>query len=468
MSVSLKRSSLSEEDRFLIGEEDHLLLGQRAGVGPDSDDERTSKALTDLQIRVGTLLKAETVSFLFGAGASVECGGPLIGRVPLSLERALLADGVSSSAVPRVRGWLKLFYLAARRPSQSAEAGDIPFTRDAILDRHRRVFESKVKPLPVNLEELLSLLYNWKAALPVGSSRLRVDGFPPVSTSTGDVNLCLVRATHGLASLCELPITGKEDGLHTFSTFLRKILMRPLNLKRVNLFTLNYDTLIEQAADAEGVVLLDGLVGTQLRVFRPEAYEQDLYFPAETTEGRVHRLDRVIHLYKLHGSITWTASEPSLVNPYGVTCGPSPPDPSAHLLVYPTPAKVGDTLGMPYAELFRRFASTVVRPQSVLVVIGYGFGDEHVNAAIRQALAVPSFTLVIVDPKPQSGFVAALRGQGDHRVWICEGKTLGRFVGFVDRILPDLRDQEIRRNVSTTNSALSPNALAQGVRGNDE
>lgn len=26
------------------------------------------------------------------------------------------------------------------------------------------------------------------------------------------------------------------------------------------------------------------------------------------------------------------------------------------------------------------------------------FGDEHVNAIIRQALAVPSFTLVIVDP----------------------------------------------------------------------
>ena len=54
----------------------------------------------------------------------------------------------------------------------------------------------------------------------------------------------------------------------------------------MNIFTLNYDTLIEQAADAEGVVLLDGFVGTQRRIFRPESYQQDLYFPAETTEGR--------------------------------------------------------------------------------------------------------------------------------------------------------------------------------------
>ena len=38
---------------------------------------------------------------------------------------------------------------------------------------------------------------------------------------------------------------------------IKKILTRPLNLRRANLFTLNYDTLIEKAADAEGAVLLN-------------------------------------------------------------------------------------------------------------------------------------------------------------------------------------------------------------------
>jgi hypothetical protein len=230
----------------------------------------------------------------------------------------------------------------------------------------------------------------------------------------------------------------------------------------VNVFTLNYDTLVEQASDAEGVVLLDGFVGAQRRIFRPESYEQDLYFPAETTEGRVHRFDRVLHLYKLHGSITWTANESTLDDPYGVQSAVFDPDGTQPLLIYPTPAKYGETLGSPYSELFRRFAGALARPQSVLFVVGYGFGDEHVNAIIRQALAVPSFTLVIVDPAPTSKFVTTLREQKDRRVWIAEGSRIGTLAGFVDQLLPDLRDEEILKRVLATHRALASRSHAQG------
>ena len=34
----------------------------------------------------------------------------------------------------------------------------------------------------------------------------------------------------------------------------------PLNLRCAKLFTLNYDTLIEKVADAEGVLIVDGLL----------------------------------------------------------------------------------------------------------------------------------------------------------------------------------------------------------------
>ncbi len=248
--------------------------------------------------------------------------------------------------------------------------------------------------------------------------------------------------------------------MRTYADFLRKLLTRPLNLKRVNLFTLNYDTLVEQAADAEGVILLDGFVGTVRRIFRPESYDQDLYFPAETTEGRVHRLDRVVHLYKLHGSINWEAAAPDWDNPYGVCVASGATTAVKSPLIYPTPLKHGETLGMPYAELFRRFAAAVVRPQSTLFVIGYGFGDDHVNAIIRQALAVPSFTLVVVDPfaaAPDSdgSFLARLRAHKDRRVWVVSGESLGTFSAFVDRVLPDLRDEEILRKVVSTYRSLT-------------
>jgi hypothetical protein len=151
---------------------------------------------------------------------------------------------------------------------------------------------------------VLATLHRWRAALPKAGGRLRLEGTSGLDAKSEDIDECLGYATSALARACQLPTTDKKNGLDTYKTFVRKLLTRPLNLKRVNIFTLNYDTLVEQACDAEGVVLLDGFVGTQRRIFRPESYEQDLYFPAETTEGRVHRFDRVLHLYKLHGSIT--------------------------------------------------------------------------------------------------------------------------------------------------------------------
>jgi hypothetical protein len=335
-------------------------------------------------------------------------------------------------------------------------------TREEILTRRDTLSSDEGKPLQGNFEQVLATLHRWRSALPEAGGRLRVDGSPSLDAKSDDLDACLSHATRALARACKLPTTGKEGGLSTYKTLVRKLLTRPLNLKRVNVFTLNYDTLVEQASDAEGVVLLDGFVGTQRRIFRPESYEQDLYFPAETTEGRVHRFDRVLHLYKLHGSITWTANESTLDDPYGVQLAPFDPDETQPLLIYPTPAKYGETLGSPYSELFRRFAGALARPQSVLFVIGYGFGDEHVNAIIRQALAVPSFTLVIVDPAPTSDFVKTLREQKDRRVWIAEGPTLGTLAGFVDQVLPDLRDEEIRKKVLATHRALAKGSRAQG------
>jgi len=447
---------MNNQDRFTIGGE---VIFEPTDEADEADARREQQALDDLRVRMGTLLKTESVSLLLGAGASVACGGPLIGKVPVAVEQKLHEEGVSGGASPRVRNWLKIFYLAVRRAGGMAT---VPIARDAILERHESLRAYGAEPIAVNFERVLALMHRWRAAMNGGGGRLRLDSSPSVNVGSKDLEASLVHTTRALARTCDLPTEGKHGELSSFKTFVRKLLTRPLNLKRVNVFTLNYDTLVEQAADSEGVVLLDGFIGTQRRVFRPECYEQDLYFPAETTEGRVHRFDRVLHLYKLHGSITWTASEPTIDNPYGVESGPYDPQCSRALLIYPTPAKYGETLGLPYSELFRRFAGAIARPQSVLIIIGYGFGDEHVNTIIRQALAVPSFTLVIVDPSPRSEFVTSLRGQDDRRVWVAEGPILGKFKGFVDHLLPDLRDEEIRRKVLATHRALSQMERAPG------
>jgi len=404
-------------NKFEVGHEDRLYRLREEFPQEPADDEARKRCkgkwgefVKESRIRFGTLLKTDTVSFLLGAGASKLAGGVLLGKVPLVIERTLLERGVKGSAAA---DWLMLFYAAAHRLAADKDKASVPFEWEEIRKRCAEIGGPEGTPaeLPVNLESLLSMLFRWRAAIPETEGRLRLDGRPVVDAPSGHLDEAIRETKAALAARCVLPSdeAGGPNPVGAHRQLVKKLLTRPLNLKRQNLFTLNYDTLIEQAADSEGVVALDGFVGTLRRVFRPESYDQDLYFPAETTEGRVHRLDRVLHLYKLHGSITWRDSDPDWDNPYGVTASGQDASASGTALIYPTPLKYGESLGMPYAELFRRFAASVVRAQSVLFVLGYGFGDDHVCAIIRQALTVPSFCLVIVDPDPKSSFVARAR-----------------------------------------------------------
>jgi SIR2-like domain len=123
--------------------------------------------------------------------------------------------------------------------------------------------------------------------------------------------------------------------------------------------------------------------------------------------------------------------------------------PEDDVQIYPSPLKYGQALGLPYSELFRRLGSAIAQSRSVLFVIGYGFGDEHVNAIIRQALAIPSFSLVAIDPGPKSAFVDHLKQVGDDRVWLVGGWRLGTFEQFVEKLFPDLQEEETAKVMKT-------------------
>src|SRR5713101_8556576 len=122
---------------FEIGGEDQLAslgtpaqaTGAPAGGEAEADKaRRVSAFLKDAQIRIGTLLKMDTVSILLGAGASKDAGGILLGSIDRTLESDLLHRGIASDAVAP---WLTLFYLAARLSG----ASDAPVEAGGIRDR---------------------------------------------------------------------------------------------------------------------------------------------------------------------------------------------------------------------------------------------------------------------------------------------------------------------------------------------
>ena len=233
-------------DRFEIGGEELLRSAYTASpnaeaVQQEKDDTDRENALDDIRIRIGTLLKAENVSFLLGAGASVESGGPSIASVPLKVEQTLLEKGISEDANSSVQCWLKLFYLAARSAGGS---DDVPVKCNTILQRRDELNGSNCVSgrLPSNYEDVMSILYRWRAALTGNSQRLRLGGAQTVDIGRQELDECIQHATWALAQHCDLPTAGNESGLPIYRMLVRKLLTRPLNLKRVNLFTLNYDT----------------------------------------------------------------------------------------------------------------------------------------------------------------------------------------------------------------------------------
>lgn len=211
--------------------------------------------------------------------------------------------------------------------------------------------------------------------------------------------------------------------------FLSKLVARDSNLGRTHLFTLNYDTLFEQALELLGIQYFDGFTGRAAARFDPSVYGLDVYYPGEVAEGRVRRFDKFLHFYKLHGSIHWfeqdgemRARHPDLA-PFKSYAAKSSADKATALAtlanhapsvgILPTANKFAQTLTMPYAHLFRSFQVRLGIPQTFLFVLGYGFGDDHVSRIIENALMNPSLVMLVIEPNPASPVIERIRRYKD-------------------------------------------------------
>ena len=263
----------------------------------------------------------------------------------------------------------------------------------------------------------------------------------------------------------------EKEGRYTYhKSLLISLLQRPLNLRRVNIFTLNYDLAFEYACDELGIEYINGFVGFNERNFRPEVYNYDFFFPGDTTEGKVRRIERVIKYYKLHGSLNWVYKNQNKNNPYGLyeipielvrmklTNKTNKTNNLGDIMIYPTSSKKEYTLNFPYSELFRKFADRLQQPEAVLFVVGYSFYDEHINDIIYQALANPSFTLIIVDfyGTQSGGEIKRLNDLKDPRIIICQGEELGDFKYFSKELLPTMDQEDTRAKVMSSLDKLYP------------
>ena len=96
----------------------------------------------------------------------------------------------------------------------------------------------------------------------------------------------------------------KNPSLNRHIDFVRRISNRPD--PSVKVFNLNYDPLVERAAEAARVRLSDGFLGAEHAFFAPEVFEERIGQIRGTYKGRqFDETVKPIHLMKLHGSLGW-------------------------------------------------------------------------------------------------------------------------------------------------------------------
>lgn len=198
----------------------------------------------------------------------------------------------------------------------------------------------------------------------------------------------------------------REQAFNTLVTFLMSFASRTGVRDRLNIFTTNYDRLIEAGAELAGLHLLDRFLGKLMAIFRSSRLDLDMHYNPPGIRGEPRYLEGVARYTKLHGSVDWVQTGKD-IRRIGLPFGAASVDPylqapglseaTAHeLMIYPNAAKDRETADYPYVELFRDLAAAVCRPNSTLVTYGYSFGDEHINRVIRDMLTIPSTHLVVI------------------------------------------------------------------------
>ncbi|RDB05745.1 SIR2 family protein [Runella aurantiaca] len=189
----------------------------------------------------------------------------------------------------------------------------------------------------------------------------------------------------------------------THETFLRKITKRKMKDSRVKLFTLNYDSLWEQAANKDRFTIIDGFNYASPRYFDGQMFDYDIVIrEGNRIKEENSFVPKLFHLYKVHGSLNWYRQNGEIVQKdfdltdNGKNVGDIDAD---RLIVFPSDNKYEQSYEQPYFEMMSRFQRALRLENTLLITIGFSFLDKHISSVIEESLKQnSSLNLVVVDP----------------------------------------------------------------------
>lgn len=166
----------------------------------------------------------------------------------------------------------------------------------------------------------------------------------------------------------------------------------------VEFFTTNYDTLLEDALALSEIKFQDGFIGGGVAFWDVRHYANETGTRATVS--------------KLHGSIDWYRPKFGTKNLLRVRHGDTYPGNGGSVMIYPQSTKYMNAQRDPFAEIFQRFRQRLSHGSDhVLLVCGYSFGDEHINAEIEIAMSSSrnQLTVIAFNDEPEGELPQTLR-----------------------------------------------------------
>lgn len=186
-----------------------------------------------------------------------------------------------------------------------------------------------------------------------------IDGFSETLLTKLDQAIC-----EEVRKIVNLSLPSRNTPYHVLAKWIQAIARE----KPVEIFTTNYDLLLEQALEEQRMPYFDGFIGSDSAFLDLESMAED-DLPA-----------RWARLWKIHGSINWwMTAEKKIRRSRDKAEG-------EQLLIYPSHLKYDESQQMPYYAMLDRLRVFLRSGQCVLLTCGYSFGDEHINAYIGQGL----------------------------------------------------------------------------------
>jgi len=284
------------------------------------------------------LLAQTKQAFLLGAGCSKCAGLPLMGELT---EKVVNAIPESEGASSILRGLIKQF----------------EGSRDCTIEDY--------------LSELVDLISIAERRKTLSAIRDKVT-IGEKSYSASDLQIALTRIKREI----EKVILECNVKIHNHRRFICAVHYlqsgKVIPGRSIDYFTLNYDTLLEDALSLEKVPLADGFNGGVTGWWNANAYDSN------EVSARV---------FKLHGSVDWCLLDDDVL-PRRVRHSLKDVNGNEPVLIWPAATKYRESQRDPFAQILNKMRQTLRPPQNeiVLTIIGYSFRDSHINDELNRAL----------------------------------------------------------------------------------